>query len=442
MKIFQPTISGSIIIGDSSLNIHQFTGSVLLNNGITGSLFGTASYAESALTASVALSVLSSSNSATSSYALDSDKLDGLDSTAFAILTASNIFTANQTITGSLNISQGITGSLLGTASYSNYSLNSLSSSYSDFTLTASFASNADLLDGLDSTAFASLSLNNTFTNNQIISGSLNVLNGITGSLLGTASFALNALTASFVSNVLTASYALNADLFDGLDSASFIRSDIDNTFNGNQIINGNVTINGTASVNVLTINYQTSSIIYTSGSTRFGNSSDDLHEFTGSINISNGITGSLLGTASFASNADLLDGLDSSTFATNSNLNSISSSISSDINRINNRISLTLDGVVSGSNPNSIGTFYIPTSSTYSVSSFIYFGGSQGNEEANIEFRLYSSPISVHTITKNTTLSISYLTSSLSLTAGLYNLYLYSSGSGSAIAKSLYLTT
>ena len=332
MKIFQPIISGSIIIGDNSLNIHQFTGSVSFNNGLTGSLLGTASYAEN------------SSNSTTSSYALDSDKLDGLNSTEFAILTASNIFTANQIITGSLNVSQGITGSLFGTSSYSSQSLSS--------------------------------------------------------------------------------SYASYAELLNNFSSSDFVKLNYDNTFSGNQTINGNVTIHGTASVNILITTYESSSIIYTSGSTRFGNSFDDTHEFIGSINSVNGVTGSLLGTASYASNANLLDGLDSTNFSPTS------------------RISISLDGVVSGSNPTSIGTFYVPLNSTYSVSSFVYFGGSQGDEEANIEFRLYSSPISLHTITKNTTLSISYLTSSLSLTAGLYNLYLYSSGSGSAIAKSLYLTS
>ena len=70
-------------------------------------------------------------------------------------------------ITGSLTVSQGITGSLFGTASYT---VNSLSSSYS---------ANADLLDGKDSTVFATTG-SNTFIGNQVISGSVT----ITGSLL------------------------------------------------------------------------------------------------------------------------------------------------------------------------------------------------------------------------------------------------------------------
>jgi len=58
------------------------------------------------------------------------------------------------------------------------------------------------------------------------------------------------------------------------------------NTFNGDQIINGNITVHGTASADVLITNYQSSSIIYSSGSTKFGDTLDDTHEFTGSVFI------------------------------------------------------------------------------------------------------------------------------------------------------------
>ena len=62
------------------------------NAEVTGSLFGTASWAQNATTAS---------NSITASYALNADLLDGKDSTVFAT-TGSNIFIGNQIVTGSL----------------------------------------------------------------------------------------------------------------------------------------------------------------------------------------------------------------------------------------------------------------------------------------------------------------------------------------------------
>jgi len=54
----------------------------------------------------------------------------------------------------------------------------------------------------------------------------------------------------------------------------------------------GNVTIDGTLTATQLQI--VTSSIIYETGSTLFGDSANDTHTFTGSLRVSNGITGSL----------------------------------------------------------------------------------------------------------------------------------------------------
>lgn len=106
-----------------------------------------------------------------------------------------------------------------------------------------------------------------------IITGSLIVTAGITGSLFGTSSWAQNSLTASYfvTSSVTSASYATsasNSNLFDGLDSLTFARTG-SNTFIGNQIISGSVTITGSLTI-------------------------------TGSVNASR-FTGSLFGTASSA---------------------------------------------------------------------------------------------------------------------------------------------
>jgi hypothetical protein len=67
-------------------------------------------------------------------------------------------------ITGSLTVTTGITGSLFGTASVAT---------------TASYAANADLLDGLNSTVFATTG-SNTFVGNQTISGSTTVRDNLT----------------------------------------------------------------------------------------------------------------------------------------------------------------------------------------------------------------------------------------------------------------------
>jgi len=58
----------------------------------------------------------------------------------------------------------------------------------------------------------------------------------------------------------------------------------------GSTTINGDVTIYGTASVDVLITNYESSSIIYSSGSTKFGDTMDDTHEFTGSLYVTGSV--------------------------------------------------------------------------------------------------------------------------------------------------------
>ena len=52
-------------------------------------------------------------------------------------------------------------------------------------------------------------------------------------------------------------------------------------------VFDGDITVIGTGSFDVLITNFQSSSIIFSSGSTKFGDTSDDTHEFTGSVYIS-----------------------------------------------------------------------------------------------------------------------------------------------------------
>lgn len=55
------------------------------------------------------------------------------------------------------------------------------------------------------------------------------------------------------------------------------------------------------ASIGYLTTIYETASIIYSSGSTKFGDTLDDTHEITGSLLVTGSITGDLTGTSSFS---------------------------------------------------------------------------------------------------------------------------------------------
>ena len=149
----------------------------------------------------------------------------------------------------------------------------------------ASYASNAELLDGLDSTVFT---LTSSFA-------------------AQTASFtaftsSINLFSASvntFSSSILTYTSSLNAK------TSSFATTG-SNTFIGTETISGSLVISGSGTpftLNTDTLEI-TGSLLVTGSAT-----------FTGSVNFSSGLTGSLLGTSSYASNANLLDGLDSTVF-------------------------------------------------------------------------------------------------------------------------------
>ena len=155
------------------------------------------------------------------------------------------------------------------------------------------------------------------------LSGSYNTFSGSesarTTRLESTAS-SLVAASASFSTRVsdntsniqtltsATASYAVlaNNQTFTGK-----------NTFN-NDVTASNVRITGTASIAFLDVTFQSSSVIYSSGSNQFGDASNDTQTLFGTVNVVTGplvvtgsanfketITGSISGNAAFATNAE-----------------------------------------------------------------------------------------------------------------------------------------
>ena len=168
--------SGSNKFGDELTDTQQFTGSVTITGSlnspiITGSLFGTASWATNFLTSSVT----------SASYALTASYLEGYIS-PFP-------FTGSAQITGSL----GVTGSVSISGSQGNL-----------------FTANIDTLV---------LTGSLITTGSMRLTGSMNVLGSITSSLFGTASWAQNFLTSS----VTSASYALTASYVNPLNQQVII---------------------------------------------------------------------------------------------------------------------------------------------------------------------------------------------------------------------------
>lgn len=155
------------------------------------------------------------------------------------------------------------------------------------------------------------------------LSGSYNTFSGSesarttrlesTASTLVAASASFSTRVSDNTSNIqtltsATASYAVlaNNQTFSGK-----------NTFN-NDVTASNVRITGTASIAFLDVTFQSSSVIYSSGSNQFGDASNDTQTLFGTVNVVTGplvvtgsanfketITGSISGNAAFATNAE-----------------------------------------------------------------------------------------------------------------------------------------
>ena len=131
---------------------------------------------------------------------------------------------------------------------------------------TASYATNAELLDGLDSTVFT---LTSSFA-------------------AQTASFtaftsSVNTFTASinsFSASVLSYTSSLNAK------TSSFATTG-SNTFEGIQTINSNLTVTGSITAQTLIVSTINATQSYSSGSNIFGNSQANTQTFTGSMSVS-----------------------------------------------------------------------------------------------------------------------------------------------------------
>jgi len=342
----------NLFISQSYQFITQISGSELqdgLGNTITGSLAITSSQA------------ISSSFATTASFALNAGTTV---STASLLTTASAVnnvitFTKGDGSTFPVTVATGSgggsvnTGSLLITASISNATTTFTKGDGSTFSITANNVVNADsasLAANATSASFATTAISasfatnsNTATSSSFATSASQAQNAISASFATTSNTTTSSSFASTASlalnNVLTASSNNDTITFTKGDGTTFtnvinnVSASISSSFAttasfASTIANGlsptfanvtasNVLITGTASVNVLITNFVSSSIIYSSGSNQFGDASDDVQTLygtvdiktgpvliTGSVTSTTGFTGSLLGTASYATQA------------------------------------------------------------------------------------------------------------------------------------------
>ena len=101
--------------------------------------------------------------------------------------------------------------------------------------------------------------------------------------------------------------------------------------------ITGGLIVDGTASISYLQTIYETSSVIFSSGSTKFGDSLDDTHQFTGSVEITGSISSSYFSGSFSGSFEGLTDSASNATRAVTASQadNAGSSSISTKTNNV-----------------------------------------------------------------------------------------------------------
>jgi hypothetical protein len=266
MKIFSPTISGSSQ-ASGSLTI---SGSLNVSQGITGSLFGTASWAINVVnggggstntgslltTASVNLNTITFTKGDGSTFPITVNTGSGGGGSVgtLAQVTALGASTTVP-ITASIISASSFTGSLFGTSSWATNALTASFLPVGTYNITASWAQSASNAINARTASFlpvGTYNITSSWATNARTASFLPIgTYNITASWANNAVSASNALTASFVRNAVTASYVLNAV------SSSFATT-ASHALNGGvtQIIAGtNVTISPVGGTGAVTIN-------------------------------------------------------------------------------------------------------------------------------------------------------------------------------------------
>ena len=250
-----------------TVNIDPTAGEFTYNPN-TGLLTVTASLA---VTSSRAVSALSASYATTSSLGVNNL------TTASAV---ANILTFTKGDGSTFNVTVAQSGSVA-------------SASYADVANLANTATSA-------SYAFTASSASNSF-NAVTASFAISASRAISAATATSATTATSALTAISASQATNANNALTASFVAGVATLSG-----NNTFTGvttfnNAVTMSNVLITNTASIQYLNVVFQSSSIIYSSGSNQLGDASNDTQTLWGTVNV---ISGPLVvtGSANFAS--------------------------------------------------------------------------------------------------------------------------------------------
>ncbi len=166
------------------------------------------------------------------------------------------------------------------------------------------------------STSIGSLSSSIATTTNDL-DGRLDSIELTTGSINSfTSSYSTGSFTGSFIGNGIGL-YNIPASGVTGLQLDKIINGNASASIDNNGFyVNRDVYVDGTITAKEIHTDYVTSSVLFQSGSTKFGNTSDDTHQFTGSVYITGSIVSSDTPLVSGSSQIDITNTTGYSTFS------------------------------------------------------------------------------------------------------------------------------
>ena len=201
----------------------------------------------------------------------------------------------DSTISGSLVVTNGVTGSLSGTSSWassavsSSYAISASAAVSAASATSASYALNATNAVNATSATSASyaVSASAAVSAASATSASYSISSSaaVSAASATSASYALNSTNATSATSATSASYALNStnavNATNAINATSALTASSADTF----------TVRGTLTAQTLVVQTITSSIDFVTGSTRFGSVVGNTHQFTGSVSISGSLS-------------------------------------------------------------------------------------------------------------------------------------------------------
>ena len=319
-NVTQSFSSGSTKFGDSLDDKHEFTGSIEITGslltidsvgGVSGSLTSTASFGTLELTDVTGLPFATGSDlhqilAESSSYVLEQETGSFASGSDLQVILAESSSYVTLDETGSFASGSDLQTILAESASYLN---NDSTSSLGKLTLvsdiTGSITSTGSFgrVDVAENTfILGNLGIGTSTEGNRLqvagdatIVGALDVLNSVSGGLSSTGSFGhVEQLGVKLVDSNQTASFASGSDFHQILTESSSYLVNTDTgslgttTINSTLFVQDGITTSGSITAREFKTEFVSSSIIYASGSNQFGDTGDDVHEFSGSLKIGN----------------------------------------------------------------------------------------------------------------------------------------------------------